>query len=196
MLHIHHSACARLAFKQSGSVLIVSMLILLVLTVIGAAALNETVMEEKMASNFQQGNIAFQGAESAINQTFLQVSQSRDLVAQADAVRPGANDPQAQPNWPEVKSCMQANGAPCDPNSNSTQHYTGNKVDMDAMIKHIDYVPQAQTRAGSSFEIMDSNTPAGDIVEIVATGRVDGTNVTRSQTQGVTKLRPGSGQAK
>ncbi|MGD8568758.1 MAG: pilus assembly PilX N-terminal domain-containing protein [Gammaproteobacteria bacterium] len=196
MHRYHNNACSSLAIKQRGSVLIVSMLILLVLTVIGAAALNDTVMEEKMASNFQQGHIAFQGAESSNNQTFIQVSQSRDLVAQADAAQAAVNDPEVQPDWPEVKGCILADGSACDPNNNSTHQATGQKVDLDAVIKHIDVVPQARTRAGSSFEIMDSNTPAGDIVEIVATGKIDGTNVTRSLTQGVSKLRPGSGQAK
>jgi hypothetical protein len=43
---------------------------------------------------------------------------------------------------------------------------------------------------------MDSNTPAADIVDIVATGNIANNNVTRSQLQGATKLRPGSGQAK
>ncbi|MGD8560143.1 MAG: pilus assembly PilX N-terminal domain-containing protein [Gammaproteobacteria bacterium] len=189
-----NQANPKLKSNQSGSVLIVSLLILLVLTVIGTTSLNETVMEEKMASNFQKGNIAFQAAESAINNTFIKLSQSRDLVEQAETVRPVIDEPDQ--NWPRNEDCILANGSVCDPEENTTHYNTGEKVMLDTEVRHVGYIPQARTRAGSSFEIMDSNTPAADIVDIVATGNIANNNVTRSQLQGATKLRPGSGQAK
>ena len=53
------------ANKQSGAVLVVSLIFLLVLTVIGVAAMQNTSLEEKMAGNVKDRNLAFQNAESA-----------------------------------------------------------------------------------------------------------------------------------
>ena len=52
--------------KQTGAVLIVSLLILLVLTVIGVSGLSNTGLEERMTSNYQHTTLAYQGAESAL----------------------------------------------------------------------------------------------------------------------------------
>lgn len=52
--------------KQSGAVLVVSLVMLLLLTMIGLAGTQETSMEEKMASNSRNQNLAFQMAESAL----------------------------------------------------------------------------------------------------------------------------------
>lgn len=52
--------------KSSGSVLIISMLLLLVLTILGVTALDTTVMEERMSSNTRQRNLAHQAAETAL----------------------------------------------------------------------------------------------------------------------------------
>jgi len=174
--------------RQQGSALTISLFILLVLTIIGATALNDSVMEEKMSSNFQQGHLAFQAAESAINKTFIEVSQSRTLVDQADAARQVLADPNDEPNWPVVNDNMHAldNGINTD---------IARDVTLTSVVRHIDYIAQARTKSGGSFEIMDNNTPAGDIIEIVSTGQLTGSNVTRRQTQGVTRLRPGTGQA-
>lgn len=53
---------------QSGAVLIVSLLILLILTVIGVNSMQSSTLEEKMASNSRDRNIGFQSAESAIRE--------------------------------------------------------------------------------------------------------------------------------
>jgi len=52
--------------RQTGSALIVSLVILLVLTIIGVSSIGGTNLEERMASNFQNTAITFQAAESAI----------------------------------------------------------------------------------------------------------------------------------
>lgn len=62
-MHAHRSpnlAC------QSGAVLLVSLMILLIMTVLGIAAMSTTTMEEKMAANSQQRQQAFQAAETAL----------------------------------------------------------------------------------------------------------------------------------
>ena len=52
--------------SNSGSVLVISLLILLTLTILGVTALNTTVMEERMSSNTRQRNMAHQAAETAM----------------------------------------------------------------------------------------------------------------------------------
>lgn len=52
--------------KQSGVVLIVSLIMLLLLTLIGVSGVQTTALEEKMASNSRDQNIAFQAAEAAL----------------------------------------------------------------------------------------------------------------------------------
>lgn len=53
--------------KQQGAALIVSLVVLLVLTLIGVAGMNTSVMQERMAVNSQNANRAFQAAESTVS---------------------------------------------------------------------------------------------------------------------------------
>ena len=52
--------------KQTGAALIISLLILLVMTLIGVTAMQTTTMEERMAGNMNDQNIALQATEAAI----------------------------------------------------------------------------------------------------------------------------------
>lgn len=51
---------------QRGIALVLSLVFLLLLTMIGIAALNTTALEEKMTNNVKDRNLAFQAAESAL----------------------------------------------------------------------------------------------------------------------------------
>jgi type IV pilus assembly protein PilX len=51
---------------QSGAALITSLLMLLVMTLIGVTAMQITNLEEKMAGNLRDRNLAFQSAETAL----------------------------------------------------------------------------------------------------------------------------------
>lgn len=53
---------------QHGAALIVSLLILLVMTLIGVTAMQTTVMEERMAGNLRNSNLAQQAAEAALRE--------------------------------------------------------------------------------------------------------------------------------
>ena len=55
-----------ITLQQSGAVLIISLIMLLLLTLIAASSIQTTTLEEKMAGNVRDRNIAFQAAESAI----------------------------------------------------------------------------------------------------------------------------------
>ena len=55
-----------MAIRQRGAVLVVSLLILLVMTVLGVAAMGTTTLQERMANNNRQQQVAFQAAEAAL----------------------------------------------------------------------------------------------------------------------------------
>jgi type IV pilus assembly protein PilX len=54
------------ARHQAGAVLAISLIILLLLTIIGITAAQVTGLEEKMAGNLRDRNLAFQAAETAL----------------------------------------------------------------------------------------------------------------------------------
>jgi len=52
--------------KQQGAALLFSLIFLLVLTVIGVASMNDTIVQGKMAGAIQDSNVALQGVETAV----------------------------------------------------------------------------------------------------------------------------------
>ena len=52
--------------SQRGAILIVSLLLLLVMTLIGVTAVSTTTLQEKMAGNNRQRQLAFQAAGAAL----------------------------------------------------------------------------------------------------------------------------------
>lgn len=52
--------------RQRGTVLIVSLIFLMILTLLGVSAIQNTTLEERMAGNFRSNTAAFQAAESAL----------------------------------------------------------------------------------------------------------------------------------
>lgn len=54
--------------RQRGAVLIISLIILIVLTILGVTAMQSTTLEEKMAGNMRERDIAFQSAEAALRE--------------------------------------------------------------------------------------------------------------------------------
>ena len=171
---------------QQGSVLVISLFILLVLTIIGATALNDTVMEERMSSNFQSGNIAFQATESGVNATFIEVSQSRDkIVEAADAVSDTPRELKDDETWPEVDQVLEF----------ESDGEIKTQTESKTQIVYVEPVKTAMSAAGANLEVGDGDTFSADIVELKATGSVTGSNISRTHIQGVKRLRPGSGQA-
>ena len=77
--------------RQSGAVLVISLVILLVITLIGVAGMNSSVMQERMAANAQNANRAFQAAESSVGALLEQLYDSdlsmlRDAMKDADSL--------------------------------------------------------------------------------------------------------------
>jgi|HigsolmetaAR206D_1030411.scaffolds.fasta_scaffold02699_5 Tfp pilus assembly protein PilX len=68
-------ASSRTLHRQRGTILVTSMLLLLVLTIIAVTAMQMTRMQERMAGNTRDVNLAFQGAEAALRDGELLIRQ-------------------------------------------------------------------------------------------------------------------------
>jgi len=60
--------------KQQGFTLLLGMILILVMSVFGVFALNNSILQARMAGNFQDDKVAFEGAELSLRwgETFLQ----------------------------------------------------------------------------------------------------------------------------
>ena len=74
--------------QQSGTVLVISLIMLLLLTMIGVTSNQVTGLEEKMAGNMRDRNLAFQAAESA-----LRAGEASAAAAAVTLSCPGASPP-------------------------------------------------------------------------------------------------------
>ncbi len=68
--------------RQQGAILVVSLLMLLVMTLLGITAVSTTTLEEKMASNNRQRQLAFQAASSALRDVETWLRTNISTVAQ------------------------------------------------------------------------------------------------------------------
>jgi len=75
--------------NQSGSALIVSLSILLVLTILGISSLRTTSLEEKMAGNSRDAQTAFEAAEAALREAELFIANSINDDAYTNTGGPG-----------------------------------------------------------------------------------------------------------
>ena len=66
---------------QTGSVLIISLLILLVMTLISVTAMKTSTVEEKMSGNVRDRNIAFQAAEAALRDAEIYAGSIASVTA-------------------------------------------------------------------------------------------------------------------
>lgn len=57
-----------LARRQAGAALMVALVVLLVMTVLGVTSLRTTTLQERMAGNVRDANLAFQAAEAALRE--------------------------------------------------------------------------------------------------------------------------------
>lgn len=83
---------------ERGSVLIVSLIFLLLLTLVGVSAMNMTSLEEKMSGNFRDHELAFQAAEAALLdaesylETSFELTQALDSCTGSTCYTPDASN--------------------------------------------------------------------------------------------------------
>ena len=74
--------------REQGSVLVISLLILLIMSLLSVTSVNNAVLEEKMAANSRNSQLAFQAAESALRQAekFIGDRMNANKVSDTGAV--------------------------------------------------------------------------------------------------------------
>ena len=77
MRKIERTQCRR----QRGAVLIVALVLLLVLTILGTAGMQETTMEERMAGNFRDYAAALEAAESGLRSGEADIRDTTEFSA-------------------------------------------------------------------------------------------------------------------
>ncbi len=96
----------RSAPRQRGIALVMALVFLLLLTLIGIAALGTTSLEEKMAHNVKDRNLAFQAAESALivaeNWIYTQIGKPVFPNNPIGLYTPVTSDTDADPNWKDA----------------------------------------------------------------------------------------------
>lgn len=65
--------------QQTGAVLLMALMLLVVLTLLGMSAIESTKLETKMAANIKTHTMAFQNAETGIAKTFQKYEQPGEL---------------------------------------------------------------------------------------------------------------------
>jgi len=108
--------------KQSGVVLVISLVMLLLLTLIGLTGMQTTTLEEKMAGNSKDRNIAFQAAEStlAVAEAFILANASPTTTTSLACLN----------TVPAVDSCYFNNTAWLNSNSAVTPTGFGNNFNL------------------------------------------------------------------
>ncbi len=111
---------------ETGSVLIVSLVMLLLLSLIGLAGMQTTIMQDRMASNLIDKGMAFEAAEAALREAEadLRTNVPVSFSGANGLYRVGASN---RPDWPADTS----------DNGNSVITYSGSFPDVDAQPKYV-----------------------------------------------------------
>lgn len=84
------------ARNQNGAALVVGLMLLLLATFLATAAMNNSTLQIRMASNSQSSNQAFQAAESAIDSKVTEISAGDTSLLSLSLAQMGLTNP----NWP------------------------------------------------------------------------------------------------
>ncbi|MGY3040624.1 type IV pilus assembly protein PilX [Rhodanobacter sp. TND4EL1] len=112
--------------EQRGVALVVALILLVVITLVGLAAVSGTIMQQKMSSNFRDRQIAFQVGEAGLRQAQIAVQAIATPIA-----------PTALPAT--VRNCSPASGNVC----------VANPFSSSAASSFIQTVPVASFDKGS-----------------------------------------------
>jgi type IV pilus assembly protein PilX len=89
--------------SQQGVALIVSLVMLLIMTLLAVSSMNTTILEEKMAGNYKDRNMAFQASEAGLRagETYLRTTP---ILPPFDGTTAGLYQPTSSglPKWQVV----------------------------------------------------------------------------------------------
>ena len=77
--------------RQEGAILVIALLFLVLLTIIGVSSISGVTLEEKMASNLREQNVAFQAAESALRDAEIDLESGIGGTGNRDPMTVAAN---------------------------------------------------------------------------------------------------------
>ena len=77
--------------RQKGAILVIALLFLVLLTIIGVSSISGVTLEEKMASNLREQNVAFQAAESALRDAEIDLESGIGGTGNRDPMTVAAN---------------------------------------------------------------------------------------------------------
>ena len=154
--------------QESGAVLVISLIILLLLTLIGVTGTQVTGLEEKMAGNMVDRNLAFQAAESALRagENFLTQATLPDFTATGTG------------------GLYSLTGTPPDPDDDwSTFNTVTYPVSLGNVEASPEYVIQRLPNVGGSGESLEAGTYSeSEMYQITARG-VGGTSTSVAVVQ-------------
>lgn len=114
------------SFTETGSVLIVSLVMLLLLSLIGLAGMQTTIMQDRMAGNMRDKDMAFEATEAALREAENDLNNSIPVsFSGANGLyRIGASN---LPDWP----------VDITDNGNSVITYSGSFSNVSAQPKYV-----------------------------------------------------------
>lgn len=153
----------RYVTHQQGSVIIISLVLLLVLTVLGLAGMKNTVMEERMAMNTQNDINVFHEAESDIISTYKELANDDTTLKRAFTAYEDADVDDPTNNYPSTNHKPTV--------GKSEVLYRGNRSNT----------------FGSTANIGNVNRKIAYQLEIKGTGELPDTNAKAINVQGTVK---------
>ncbi|WP_322002500.1 PilX N-terminal domain-containing pilus assembly protein [Marinobacter alexandrii] len=157
---MNQTELSNLARRQQGAVLIVSLIILLVLTLIGLAGMNTSVLQERMAVNAQNSNRAFQAAESSVR-ALADELYADDLTLLRESMK-DAND------------------------KSSVKTFTADAANGITATYQAEYLGEVIITSGSSMDANESSTLLkGFRYELRGTATMDGTGAASTVFTGI-----------
>lgn len=170
---------------QSGSVLMVSLVILLVMTLLGVGSMNTSLLQERMAGNTQMMQTAFQAAESGLRDGEMDVAENitNETVFNANCSN-GLCEPAGSgtPVWQDSVKVDWV--AP----SNTIDYGENTGVDeLDYLVTQPRYIIEKLqvVERGSSLKKGFNPQPAGEWYRVTAMGFAGANDQSKVMLQGV-----------
>jgi type IV pilus assembly protein PilX len=155
---------------QQGVVLVVALLLLLILTLIGLSATETTVMQERMAGNTRDREIAFEAAEAALRaaEQYIQAHVSTNTVYGAN----GLYEDGTHELWTNAVWSSDSNSRKYDPSVADAKWATPPRY----VIEILGSLPKSAFNANLETSYLDIPKPTGETKMFRITAR--GTGIT------------------
>jgi type IV pilus assembly protein PilX len=177
------SRIARMPDRQKGFVLIMALVFLALLTIIGVTAMSTTSLEEKMAGNMKDRNLAFQAAETALlaAERWYEIQTTKPVFPDTANGLYVTDSTSAVSNWDAVNWSTSIVTFPCTPTTTSSCGSGVAKINTQPkyIIEDLGELPEEK---GSIVSPTDYKGKGSTIARITARG-TGGTDAAVSMVQ-------------